>query len=72
MNKNDEKRTRRLIEKAKKGKFTHVSEEIHRGMEFCCDFCNDLLEIPNIWYLRTHSRNEHPSYAVCSPCMEAY
>jgi len=48
--------------------FTHCLSEDHRGMEFLCDFCNVLLEAPNIWYYRVNKDDKYPSHATCWKC----
>jgi hypothetical protein len=52
--------------------WTHCTMESHRGMEFLCDFCNKLLDYPNIYYLRSNKNDIQPSHACCYKCMEAF
>ena len=49
--------------------FTHCLSENHRGLEFCCEFCNVLLNSPNIWYFRSDVNDRFPSHACCWGCM---
>ena len=56
--------------------FTRTRDEIHIGVEFCCDTCNryraDEPIANNWWYLRYNKKDKFPSMWVCPQCKESF
>ncbi len=52
--------------------FTAWFREKHRGLEFCCDWCNKQADDSHFWWYQRYSINdEYPSNWVCNECKES-
>jgi len=53
------------------GSLTISHKEPHPGLEFCCDSCNDILDIISYYY-RAKETDVFAWGCVCKPCAQDF